>query len=114
MNNNIRMNENANYGIDFTGPHMVIHHQYYQIVDLLIQYCRQLICGLNPYALLYALLKHRSIEIKNKDQDEKEKKPNLSKSKQGWQTQNKAKGKSYKNNKQNKEKNTDICGNQFS
>ena len=82
MNNNIRMNENANYGVDFTGLHMVIHYQYYQMVDLLIQYCRRLIFKLNPHTLLYIPLKHWDIEIKKKDQNEKDKIPNLAKSKQ--------------------------------
>ena len=71
-------------------------------------------CGLNPYTLLYVPLEYRVIEIKKNDEDEKNKKSNLAKSKQGWQTQKKMKGKSYKNNKQNKGKNTDIYSNRFS
>ena len=114
MNNNIRMNEDVNYSVDFIRLYTVFHHYYYQMVDVLIQYCRRLICRLNPYTLLYVPFKYHDIEIKKKNQDEKDKKPNLAKSKQGWQTQNKTKGKSYKNTKQNKEKNTDIHGNQFS
>ena len=99
MNSNIRINENVNYGVDFIEPHTVIHHQYYQMVDLLIQYCRRLMCRLNPYALSYVPLKNHDIEIKKKDQNEKDKKLNLAKLNQGWKTQNKTKGKSYEYNK---------------
>ena len=34
------MNDNKEWnGIYFSGPHMLFHHQYFQMVDLLMQYC---------------------------------------------------------------------------
>ena len=58
MNENNNSNNNMNYvesmkwnGIDFTGPHTVMHHQCYQMVDMLMHHCRRAMCGLNPHAL---------------------------------------------------------------
>ena len=48
-----------NYGVDFAGPHAVIHHQCHQMVDLLMQCCRRSTCGLNPHALPHAPSNHR-------------------------------------------------------
>ena len=36
------------------GPRAVAHHQHHQMVDLLTQYCRKAMGGLNPHALPYA------------------------------------------------------------
>jgi len=102
-----KINDNINYGVDFTGPHTVIHHQHYQMVDLLMQCCRRSMCGLNPHILPCAPSQHREIEIKNRNQEDKDRKSNLAQSKQGWKTQNKNKGKRNKN-KQNKEETTDV------
>ena len=40
--------------IAHTGQHTMMHHQYYQMVDLLIEYCRKSMGGLNPCAMPYA------------------------------------------------------------
>ena len=99
MNRNNQINNNSvNYGVD-TGPHTVIHHQHYQMVNLLIQHCRRSMGGLNPYALPCVSSKHRE---KKKDRDNKGKQPNLAKSKQGWKVQ-KIKRNSHVNNEQKKE-----------
>ena len=86
MNDNIKINDDINYGVDFTGPCTVIHHQHYQMVNLLMQHCRRSMCGLNQCALTHAPSQHRESEIKKKNQEHKEKKPNLATSKQGWKT----------------------------
>ena len=112
MDRNNEINNNINYGVDFTGPHAVIHHQHHQMVDLLMQYCRRSMCGLYPHVLPHAPSKcQESDKIKGK-QKEKEWKPNLSqptqidgRSKQGWKTCNKNKGKKRENiTKQNVKK----------
>ena len=54
-----------------TGPHAVVHHQCYQMVDLLTQHCRKTMGGLNPCVLLYApptqqfVAKERTYNMKN-------------------------------------------------
>ena len=50
----INDNENQN-SLNFLELCTAFYYQYLQIVDLLIQYYRQLMNGLNPYALPYVL-----------------------------------------------------------
>ena len=37
-----------------TGQCTIMHHQYYQMVDLLIEYCRKSIGGLDPHVVPHA------------------------------------------------------------
>ena len=69
------MNDNSamNNGIDYTGPHAVMHHQCYQMVDLLMQYCRRTMCGLNPHAFPCVPLQHQDVTTKNSKQKQKDK-----------------------------------------
>ena len=52
---------NFEFGLEHTGPHAVMHHQHYQMVDLLIQHCRKTMGGLNPNALPCALSKQQKV-----------------------------------------------------
>ena len=92
------------------GPYTVMHHQYYQMVDLLTQHCRQTMGGLNPYALPYVPSKNGTKESVCKPKNNKQ---NVEPSK--WHTCKKKKGNRKKNiNKNNKVKETKIVGNRFS
>ena len=58
MNENINRNNNFNdvermKWIDFSGPCTVVHHQHFQMVDMLMHHCIRTMCGLNPYVLPY-------------------------------------------------------------
>ena len=91
INNNTRWN-----CIDFSGPHAVIHHQHFQMVDLLTQHCRRSMNGLNACALPCVQPQcQEEINKMNGKQEEKDLKPNLAQptptdgqSKQGWKTHN--------------------------
>ena len=110
------MNDNSvmNNGIDYTGPHAVMHHQYYQMVDLLIHCCRRTMCGLNPHALPHAPLQHQDVTKKNSKQKQKDKKQNLEPLKQEWHTQSRKKGKPNPNKCKNQIKDTKKFENRFS
>ena len=75
MNNNEKWN-----GVDFLEVYIVSYHQYFQMVDLLIQYCWQLVNRLNPCALPYVLPQYQE-EIKKMSvkYEEKNLKPNVAK-----------------------------------
>ena len=102
------------FGIDHTGPHAVMHHQYYQMVDLLTQCCRRTMCGLNPLALPCTPLQHQDVTKKNSKQKQKDKIQNLEPSKQQWKTHRKKKGKRNPNQHKNQVEETKIFGNRFS
>ena len=115
-----------------TGTHTVIHHQYYQMVDLLMQFCRRTMGGLNPHALPHAPLTtsidNEESAIDDEDRtNTKQKNDNKvesSKSKKGrnnntastkWKACRTKKGRMSKNNNKNKkEKNNKIFCNRFS
>ena len=84
-------NSATNDGIDDAGPHAVMHHQHYQMVDLLMQCSRRTICGLNPLALPCIPLQHQDAITKNSEQKQKDKKQNLEPSKQKWNVHSKGK-----------------------
>ena len=65
MNDNSKIH-NVKYGIDYAGPHTVMHHQCCQMVDLVTQCCRRTMCGLNPSALPHAPSQHQEIEKRGK------------------------------------------------
>ena len=65
-----KMSSRYYYGVDI-GLYTVIYYQYYQMVDLLIQYCHQSIGGLNPCTLLYVLVQHHEEVKMNRKLDEK-------------------------------------------
>ena len=44
------------------GPYTVVHHQCYQMVDLLTQHCRKTMGGLNPHALPYVPLTQKIVK----------------------------------------------------
>ena len=52
---------NFEFGLEHAGMHAVIHHQHYQMVDLLTQCCRQSMGGLNPHALLYVPSEQKNV-----------------------------------------------------
>ena len=72
MNNNRVIQNNIKYGVDYTGPHTVMHHQCHQMVDLVMRHCKQTMHGLNPYALPCIPSQHQESEKKegNKHQEE--------------------------------------------
>ena len=45
-----------------TGPCTVVHHQCYQMVDLLMQHCRKTMGGLNPCALPHVPLTQKIVK----------------------------------------------------
>ena len=50
--NNTKINENEMWnGIGFSGPHTVFHHQFFQMVDLMIAHVRRSISILNSHTL---------------------------------------------------------------
>ena len=94
-----------------TGPHAVVHHQHYQMVDLLMQHCRKTMGGLNLCALPYAPLTPQIVaESANNKRNNKK---NAESSK--WHACKTKKGCRYKNINNNKnEKKIKLFGNQFS
>ena len=51
-NNNMKINENMIWnGVDFSGPHTVFYHQYFQMVDVLIACAQRSLSGLNLHAV---------------------------------------------------------------
>ena len=94
-----------------TGPYTVVHHQYYQMVDLLTQFCRKTMGGLNPYALPY-VPSTQPIVVEESTNAKKNDKKNVESSK--WHTCKTKKGRRHKNNNKNKrEKETKLFGNRF-
>ena len=101
-----------------TGQHTIAHHQYYQMVDLLIEHCRKSMGGLNPHAVPHApstsrIVTEDSANTKKKNNNNfesskwnKSSKWNACRTKKGRRNQN--------NNKNIKEKNMKIFGNRFS
>ena len=74
-------NNNCNRGSDFSIC-AVIHHQYYQMVDLLMQNCRQSMSGLNPHSLTHM---PKCQDDANENEDSKKiNKRQKSPSDQGW------------------------------
>ena len=59
------------------GTCTAVHHQYYQMVDILMQHCRKSMGGLNPHALPYAPPTQQGVEksntctMRNKNKNEK-------------------------------------------
>ena len=100
------------FGFDHAGPYTITHHQYYQMVDLLILCCRKTMGGLNPYALPYAPSKQKKVP-KESTHDQK-KNINIVKPPK-WHACKKKKGNRCKNNDKKKiDKETKIFGNRFS
>ena len=81
-------------GVD-TGPHAVTHHQYYQMVDLLMQHCRRSIGRLNPHALPHVPVQHHEEVKMNRKPDKKTCRTNQ----EGWKTQKTKKGNRNNNKK---------------
>ena len=79
MSRNNKSSNNINYYSIHTGLYTDIYHQYYQMVDLLIQYSQKLIDGLNPYVLLYVLSQYQEDAKMNRKQEEKDQSSNLKK-----------------------------------
>ena len=93
------------------GPYTVVHHQYYQMVDLLIQHWRRTMSGLNPYALPH------SPPTPKRDAESTNNNVNNTKNAEStkWHTCKTKKGRGYKNNNnKKKEKKTRLFGNRFS
>ena len=94
-----------------TGPHTVAHHQYYQMVDLLIQHCRRTMGGLNPHALPHAPPTPQIVTESTNNKMNNTKNAEFSK----WHACKTKKGRGYKNNNnKKKEKKTKLFGNRFS
>ena len=89
-----KMSSSDYCGVD-TGPHAVTHHQYYQMVDLLMQCCLQFMGGLNPHALPYVPVQHHEEVKMNRKPDKKTCRANQ----EGWKMQKTKKGKRNINNK---------------
>ena len=109
-----------------TGQHTIIHHQYYQMVDLLIEYCRKSMGGLNPRTMPYAPSTSR-IVAEDSENAKKKNNNNVKSSKWNkrynnntaastkWNTCRTNKGRRHKNNNKNiKENNIKNFSNRFS
>ena len=55
----------------FTEPHVAFHHQHVKMVNMLINYCEQNMCGLNLCAQPYVPLKQEETETTNNREDER-------------------------------------------
>ena len=94
------------------GPYTVVHHQHYQMVDLLMQCCRKTMGGLNPHALPHAPSAQQIVAEESKNNKRNNNKNVESSKWHAWKTK---KGRRYKNNNKNKkEKETKIFSNRFS
>ena len=100
------------FGFDHAGPYTIMHHQHYQMVDLLILCCRKTMGGLNPHALPYVPSKQQKVP-KESTHDQKK---NINTVKPPtWHACKKKKGNRCKNiNKKKIDKETKIFGNRFS
>lgn len=49
----------------FTGLHAAFHHQCFKMADVLIDYCEQHVCGLNPHTKTHVPLEQEETHIKN-------------------------------------------------
>ena len=122
-NSNEKINDNEMWRcIDYSGPHTVMHHQYFQMVDLLMHYVQRSMSGLNPHASPY-VPHHQQAQINklNEKLEEKKKKtsdqPNMCKEKndtQGWKMCTNKKQKKRTKNEQPEIVQTAIDGNRFS
>ena len=54
----------------FTGPYAAFHRQHVKITNMLMHYCEQNMCGLNPCAQPCAPLKQEEMETTNNREDE--------------------------------------------
>ena len=103
-NNNANANENGIWnGADFSGLHVVFHHQCFQMADLLIAYVQRLMSGSNPHAMSCKPNQQKTeINLGNSAHAENKKTP-LSKpyphkemnKKQGWKKQSNRKNKKH-------------------
>ena len=100
------------------GIYTVAHHQYYQMVDLLMQYCRKSMGGLNPYAMPYVPQTQQGVEKSNAC-DERNQNKNVKSS--TWNTCKKNKGRKHINKNKNLKKTNktkivedEIMSNRFS
>ena len=94
------------------GTYTVMHHQYYQMVDILMQYCKKSMGGLNPHALPYAPATKQDVG-KSNTHDMRNKKSNAKSS--TWHACEKKKGRKYANKNKNKiVKETKGVANRFS
>ena len=113
MDENIKnYNNNVICGSD-SGLHTVIHHQCYQMVDLLIQHFRRSMCGLNPYALPY-MPQHKE-DMNETEESKKTNKRQKIPFDQGWKKQRNTKrcNNVKNNNITEKEREINANANQF-
>ena len=100
------------------GQCTIMHHQYYQMVDLLIECCKKSMGGLNPHAAPCApstsrIVAEESAKTKKKNNNNFESSKWNKSSK--WNTCRTKKGRRNQNNNKNiKEKNMKIVSNRFS
>ena len=66
-------NEHLNSDFGFTGPYTTVHHQYFQMVDLMTRSFERTVCGLNPYAVPYKpAMSNNMTEVREELQETKE------------------------------------------
>ena len=95
----------------YKGPYTVVHHQYYQMVDLLIQHWRRTMGGLNPYALPHVPPTPKSDAERTSNKMNNKKNAESTK----WHARKTKKGRGCKNNNnKKKEKKTRLFTNRFS
>jgi len=109
--------------LEFVGAYTPIHHQYFQMVDMLIHHWKRTMDGLNPYAISYVpstridtedrvctkKMNDNNVESFNKGHDNDataSTKWNMCRTKEGRGCNN--------NNKYKKERNNKVFGNRFS
>ena len=63
---NKKMEKHGCSDFRFAGPCTISHHQYFKMVDLLIESHTRTMKGLNPHTLPYVPMRNNNIEIEEK------------------------------------------------
>ena len=79
MNNNIKWNGS----FDCIGLCTVFHHHYFQMVDILMHYCKCTMGGLNPYLSLHVPQYQVDVNAMDEKMKEKDAKSPINKVRQG-------------------------------
>lgn len=112
--------------LEFVGAYTPMHHQYFQMVDMLIHHWKRTMDGLNPYAMSYVPSTTR-IDTEDRVCTKKKNDNNVESSKWNkgydndatastkWNICRTKEGRGYDNNNKNKkERNNKVFGNRFS
>ena len=110
--------------LEFVGAYTPTHHQYFQMVDMLMHHWKRTMYGLNPYAIPYVPSTTR-IDTEDRVHTKKKNDNNVESSNKGYDNDATASTKwnmcrtkegrgHHNNNKNKKERNNKVFGNRFS